>query len=353
MRIQAQAPGKLILLGEYAVLEGADALVMSVNQFARVVIDEMPSAGRFVLSGNLLTMPLEFQLNAQGDIHPIGRIQRELLQLLSFALAAIESTCRRIAENQLITRSFKIHMDTHEFYKDANKVKLGLGSSAALTVAIIDGLVRFFGLESELTPSRYHLFRLAHGIHAKAQGKQGSGIDIAASAMGGVLKYNISASEASGNAGIVPYPDHLQQLMMLNVWSGKSASTGAYLSKLASYKSKNKAEYQKLMQKMTALAAEGCKVYLENEIPVFLEIIDAYGQAMADLGRAAGIPVFSDRHRVIADYVIKAGGVYKPCGAGGGDLGVAFFKAEADRSAASEVLEKNGFWCPELNPATI
>ena len=38
MSIRVKVPGKLIILGEYAVLEGADALVASVNRFVTVKI---------------------------------------------------------------------------------------------------------------------------------------------------------------------------------------------------------------------------------------------------------------------------------------------------------------------------
>lgn len=38
MRLTASAPGKLVLLGEYAVLDGAPALVLAVNRRARAAL---------------------------------------------------------------------------------------------------------------------------------------------------------------------------------------------------------------------------------------------------------------------------------------------------------------------------
>jgi len=38
MEVTASTPGKLVLLGDYAVLEGAPALVMAVNRHAKVRI---------------------------------------------------------------------------------------------------------------------------------------------------------------------------------------------------------------------------------------------------------------------------------------------------------------------------
>ena len=49
--IRTQAPGKLVLFGEYAVIEGYDSLVASVNRYARCSIGSHEyfelDAGRF------------------------------------------------------------------------------------------------------------------------------------------------------------------------------------------------------------------------------------------------------------------------------------------------------------------
>ena len=39
MTISTSTPGKLILLGEYAVLEGAPAIVAAVNKFAKITLN--------------------------------------------------------------------------------------------------------------------------------------------------------------------------------------------------------------------------------------------------------------------------------------------------------------------------
>ncbi|MFU8876606.1 MAG: hypothetical protein ACNA7E_00585, partial [Wenzhouxiangellaceae bacterium] len=43
-RVVASAPGKLIVIGEYAVLEGAPALVLGLNR--RVRVTALPGQGR-------------------------------------------------------------------------------------------------------------------------------------------------------------------------------------------------------------------------------------------------------------------------------------------------------------------
>ncbi|MDF1702969.1 MAG: hypothetical protein P1V36_17615, partial [Planctomycetota bacterium] len=44
MRIEARAPAKLVLMGEYAVLEGAPAIVAAVNRLVRVELVPAPKS---------------------------------------------------------------------------------------------------------------------------------------------------------------------------------------------------------------------------------------------------------------------------------------------------------------------
>ena len=54
MSIRINVPGKLIILGEYAVLEGADALVSSVNRYVNVEIST-PGDDVCQISSNLIS----------------------------------------------------------------------------------------------------------------------------------------------------------------------------------------------------------------------------------------------------------------------------------------------------------
>ncbi len=42
MRLEARAPGKLVALGEYAVLEGAPALVLAIDHYAVATLEPQP-----------------------------------------------------------------------------------------------------------------------------------------------------------------------------------------------------------------------------------------------------------------------------------------------------------------------
>ena len=75
--------------------------------------------------------------------------------------------------------------------------KTGMGSSAALTTSFVGCILQFFGIInlqhhqsdhfSDTDPYRTVLHNLSQLIHARAQGKIGSGFDIAASVYGSVI----------------------------------------------------------------------------------------------------------------------------------------------------------------------
>ena len=71
MTVSTSTPGKLILLGEYAVLEGAPALVTAINKFAKIVLKETAYNQYYLSAPNLNLNDLPFQIvnNKSIDIY--------------------------------------------------------------------------------------------------------------------------------------------------------------------------------------------------------------------------------------------------------------------------------------------
>ncbi len=63
---QVSAPGKMVLLGEYAVLFGAPAVVAAVNRRARVELAPSPSSDWVVKAPGFSDRPAEFDVDADG-----------------------------------------------------------------------------------------------------------------------------------------------------------------------------------------------------------------------------------------------------------------------------------------------
>jgi mevalonate kinase len=160
MQLKASAPGTLMLLGEYAVLYGKHALVCAIDK--RITI--------------LLTPRQDERIEVQSDVH--GHYATTLSELkiekpFQFVLGALkhfQSKLRRGCDIE-ITSAFSD--------------KLGLGSSAAVTVALTGAIITWLGIRT----SPLDLARIARTIVREVQGMIGSGADVAAAVYGGVIGY--------------------------------------------------------------------------------------------------------------------------------------------------------------------
>src|SRR5687768_2714049 len=154
MAMIATAPGKLIVTGEYAVLDGAPALVTAIDR------------------------------RAIARRHPTPRGSSPFLVAVAEEIAA-----QRGATDDAARAAFAISVDSTAFYHRITK--LGLGSSAAVTVA---ATALALG-----TAEKEQVLAIALAAHARAQGPRGargSGADVAAAVHGGTIVYTLTQGGA-------------------------------------------------------------------------------------------------------------------------------------------------------------
>jgi phosphomevalonate kinase len=277
------APGKLFLSGEYAVLEGAPALVTAVDRRAHAwtsasrpppspVLDAVARAvGRF----------LEERGSSAGSLPPV-------------------------------------RADSSAFSRERRK--LGLGSSAAVAAAACGALFEWADLD--IDAHRDDILAIARRAHAQAQAGAGSGADVAAAVLGGTIIYSIEGvSESIALAGIEP----------VFVWTGKSASTTELIAAVRALGSADPAAYRASMDALIELASASTEAFRSGASDAIVDLTRRYGEAMAALGRAARADIVVEQHELISRLARDCGGAAKPSGAGGGDVAVAVF---ADGSGA-------------------
>jgi phosphomevalonate kinase len=163
------APGKLVVLGEYAVLRGGQALVVAIDRGVCCRF-EPP------VDGTSGTVDIE---TPDGDS-----------RFVSPALEGAAPGRYTFSSWNPVTLDDPAH-------------KPGFGGSAAACVAAC--------LAAGRSPSD------AYEIHQRVQGS-GSGIDIAASIHGGALRFRVGANGVETQPASVDLP--------LVLWSGRSARTG-------------------------------------------------------------------------------------------------------------------------------
>lgn len=292
MAISASAPGKLVLLGEYVVLDGAEALVMACDRRCEARIG--PIAGRRCRLRTRMPAPYELEF-APGT--PSG--------------AALVDAVIADLDPALPWPVWQASLDSSAFF--AAGLKLGLGSSAAALVAFAGALHRAGGL-----PGLPELSQLIQ-CHRRFQGGAGSGIDVAAARTGGIVEFRLEA-DGTARVGSVRLP---KSVGFAGIFAGGSASTPSLVGQYRRWVDRGSAGAEALQQRMIAVAARGSAAARTGNAEGFVGAIGDYGRCLDELGQAMGADLVTGSHRQIGDLAGEYGLAYKVSGAGGGDVGIA------------------------------
>lgn len=298
--IRASAPGKLLLTGEYAVLEGAPAIVLAVGRRATAELESVSTTTgelRIANGGARYGFRVDGAgLRWQQDPGAHGAI-------LEAAFEALDSQGARLPA------PFALTLDSREFHD--GDTKLGLGSSAAVTVAACACLQVFAGHEPTAD------FALA--VHRELQNGRGSGADVCSSFYGGTVAF-----ERHGDELAVAELDWPAGVGIAPVWTGAAASTTAMLAALDAFRAGEATRCAGLfdaLERAAVLAVDACAA---GDTAGLLAAISEYAAGLRELDRASGIGIWSPAHTRLGELAAAHGLVYKPSGAGGGDFGVAF-----------------------------
>ena len=264
--MKTRAPGKLVLSGAYAVLEGAPAIATAVD--------------RFVVADALRTTPSPTpEVTAAFEGAPAPAVDASAL-----------------------------------FGGASGDRKLGLGASAAILVASLAAklaLERGPLADLELASA---VFPRAVRAHAEAQGG-GSGVDVAASAFGGTIAFRRGGERPEALAVKLP-----TELVFEVWWSGRPASTSELIARVRGLRERARGRYVKLIDAQAAAALDAELALGRADSTAFVQALDAQRQALDALGMAAGAPIVDDVARALGDAAATLGGAALPAGAGGGDV---------------------------------
>lgn len=301
MSERISAPGKVFLAGEYAVLEGWPALVVGVDQRMHATL--RPAEGLYLVH------------KASGAAwSPPAPPPPELRFAARAATLARARDLRLIFEDDLAL----------------GEQKIGLGGSAAACVLAVRA--------ARPQASDEEVLAIAAAAHWAEQGGQGSGADVAACALGGVLEVRSRPPWRSPEEVMALSPEEVprfitarrvratEELRLLLAFTGKSADTREML---ASVKRDSWHAWHIIW------AGMACTKLIKA-----LEAADREGalQAVREGARwMSGLGVFTPELRRACELADFAGAAGKPSGAGGGDCAVvvAFGEAAMQRAEAA------------------
>ncbi|HHH12033.1 MAG TPA: hypothetical protein ENK23_08190, partial [Sorangium sp.] len=238
--MKARAPGKLVLSGAYAVLEGAPALVLAADRY---VIADTSRAATYQAEEVLAAVTL-------------GMIERPIWYDVSALREAGPGGGR----------------------------KLGLGSSAAIVVATL-AACRLAAGESPRALGR-RLLPDALRAHRQAQ-PRGSGIDVAASCLGGVVHCQLDMSQPQ--RPLTAQAHRLPPGLCIEVYASADAcSTAGMLNAVQALRERDPQTVQTLLQQ----ARQGAEQALAaRSVDVLVAALRRQYVALGALGRAAGIDI--------------------------------------------------------------
>ncbi|MFH1056704.1 MAG: hypothetical protein V1717_02840 [Candidatus Micrarchaeota archaeon] len=341
--VVCSAPGKILWLGGYAVLERPNvSFITGVDKRVYASAKE---------SHKITFKAPQFSFEASGIFENGKILLNNDSDKAKFVKTTTEACLNYFAWKGVALKNFELETKSDEAF--GIEVKAGLGSSAAVCVATAAALFELHGLGVEENKEKIH--KISQWAHSTAQGKVGSGFDVAAACYGAssyvryspeILKQpfpQVVDAEWDYETREIPLP---KQFKVAIAALGKSASTSEMVKKVNAWKAANAVEYDDLMTQYNAansFAINSLKklssVYSEKNLADFRKMFNHAQFLRKQLGVKSGCEIESDDYTQLRQESDETG-AFVSClpGAGGGDAIAAFCLSEEEKK------KLEGFW---------
>lgn len=348
-----KTPGKLMVAGEFAVLEkGYPLIVMAVDRYVYTTIEDHPTYTFTSENFNLHNYTWHFN----GKQVTFDQFSPRL----KFVTAALTTVLTFLKEKEIKTTPFALSVRS-ELDDEETGAKYGLGSSAAVVTSVVTAILEKF---LQYPPSRSLIFKLSAIAHVRTQGS-GSGADIAASTYGGLLYYksfqaNWLKAEMEKTEQIISLIQkkwlylHIKQIQLPDDiticigWTGKPASTKSLVNEISKLKRTDWQSYKRFLHESQDAVNVIARGLNEKDRTLFFKGIKQNRHALATLGNIANVPIETDKLAILSDAAEQLDGAGKLSGAGGGDCGLAFLQSSIDRYDLYNIWKKN-----DIKPLSI
>ena len=350
--VVARAPGKLYIAGEYAVVEpGHRAVLVAVNRFITLRITPCSPAGGY--AGTIRSRL--YDTGSRPWRHrPQDGVAEDVGCDDDYVISAIRVVEALVAEGGGRLGSFNLGISSE--LDEADGRKLGLGSSAAVTVATVRAVAGFYGLS--LDDSRvYKLAMLA----SDAVQPIGSGGDIAASAVTGWVDYaspdrvwlrrarqRAQARDSTGDLLEADWPGLcLRRLPVPSVrlqvgWTGAPASTPALVAGVQAGSRGADDVYSSFLRASQDILASLTTAIEDDDAGQVMSAITRNRVLLVQLGRISGRVIETPELTRLVEIALDHGATAKSSGAGGGDCGIALCPPATDLFALRAAWETAG-----------
>lgn len=320
------APGKLYIAGEYAVVEpGHSALLVAVNRGISVEVWQTAGPATQTVSDPAYgAQPVPWSLTAEK-----AQIAAHPHDYLSAAITIMEQYRRLQGVPQ---RHYSLRVTST--LTDADGVKYGLGSSAAVAVAVVQALCEFYGF----APSVFVRYQLAM-LASVTVSSSGSGGDLAASCFGGWVYYEspnrkllvsdyatgglAAGLRSSGWDNCVAQPVCAPtDLRLLIGWTGSPASTETQVADVLN--NPHTLEFwHRFVQASSANVKQLVSAFADSDFRRIRACVATARELLQRLAQKTGVRIETPLLQQLCDTAIGQQAAAKLSGAGGGDCGIA------------------------------
>ncbi|MFD5141670.1 phosphomevalonate kinase [Streptomyces sp. NPDC058401] len=348
--VTRHAPGKLFIVGEYAVVQpGHPAILAAVDRQVGVTVSaaDGASAADGVSAARGADIVIDSDLcpggarlrRGDGGLTALGADDAQRVRDgLTHVVSAIDVVDGLLAERGLSATPVRVSISSRLHHEGT---KLGLGSSGAVTVASVSAVAAYYGLEL----SDEERFRLAMLATARLDARS-SGGDLAASVWGGWIEYRApdraAVLDLARRRGIeeslrAPWPGFgLRKLppprgLAVEVgWTGRPASTASLVGSLGRHAWQGSASQRSFVERSDTCVRASADALERGDGPELLRQVRGARRMLAELDGEVRLGIFTTTLTALCDAAEAAGGAGKPSGAGGGDCGIALLDATAE-----------------------
>ncbi|WOV89017.1 phosphomevalonate kinase [Sporosarcina oncorhynchi] len=335
---EIRVPGKLFIAGEYAVLEPeGQCIVAAVDRYvyAKAQVSgrnhvDLPQLGHSAITWEELDGRLLFSENAPK---------------LTFIQNAITICHQYISGAGL--KSVPFTLSIHSELDDVSGKKYGLGSSAAVVVAVITSVLRCHE-NVGIKPTKELIYKLASIAHFVTQGN-GSCADIAASTFGGWVHYRTFDAEwllghLQNEADIYSLVQEDWPGLQLNAvtapknlllcvgWTGSEMSTSKMIVKIQQLQNNKPHLFDAFIQESSVAVSSMVQDFADGNVRAAMQSLTRNRLALMQLGNEANAEIETPKLKELIRIADRYG-AGKTSGAGGGDCGIAFMDSMENAAA--------------------
>jgi phosphomevalonate kinase len=346
LNYKVRVPGKLMIAGEYAVLEPKQkSVVIAVDRYVTACIESSEQ--------NKISLP---KLGLEDIAWEISKEKVEFSILdsrLSFIENSITVVNQFLQEKSIVIIPFKLQIKS-ELDDPLTGEKYGLGSSAAVVVALISAMLMMHS-EGKHQPSLDVIFKLSAIAHLKTQ-KSGSGADIAAAVYGGWIEY--SAFMGKWIFSQLDKGTKLTEMIQMDWpnlcirklapptslklaigWTKTAVATAPMIKNIQSFREHNLEAYNQFLSESSIAAERLIKGFEMNDSIEAINALKQNRKVLQKLGEKAGVDIETERLKALCT-IAEEFGSGKSSGAGGGDCGIAFLKDNINKQRLHDEWEK-------------